>query len=98
MPNTRLSTAEVLTREQQRFLREATVEPVAHVGTTQTNTSAVRGQAKQSLTVCLSPRIVHALRRAASERSLDYVEPYTQQAIAEAGLTFWLRREGYLDD
>ena len=98
MPNTRKSTAEILTREQQRFLREAAVEPLANGAATRTSTSALRGQAKQSLTVCLSPRIVHALRRAASERSLDYVEPYTQQAIAEAGLTFWLRREGYLDD
>jgi hypothetical protein len=37
---------------------------------------------------------VRALRRAAAERSLDYKEPYSQQAIVEAALREWLTRNG----
>ena len=54
-----------------------------------------RGMALQSVTLRLNPQIVRALRRAASERALDYVEPYTQQAIAETALLRWLTDEGY---
>ena len=51
--------------------------------------------ARQSVTVRLDPRIVRAVRKAASERALDYVEPYTQQAIAEAALLHWLASQRY---
>ena len=51
--------------------------------------------ARQSITVRLDARIVRAVRRAASERALDYVEPYTQQAIAEAALLHWLASQRY---
>lgn len=54
-----------------------------------------RGIALQSVTLRLNPRIAHALRRAACERALEYVEPFTQQAIAETALLRWLSDEGY---
>jgi hypothetical protein len=43
----------------------------------------------------MNPTLVRTLRRAASERSLDFVEPFTQQAIAEAALAQWLQGAGY---
>ena len=54
-----------------------------------------RGMALQSVTLRLNPQIARALRRAACERALDYVEPFTQQAIAETALLRWLTDEGY---
>ena len=54
-----------------------------------------RGMALQSVTLRLNPQIARALRRAACERALDYVEPFTQQVIAEAALLRWLSDEGY---
>lgn len=56
---------------------------------------SARGMALQSVTLRLNPQIARALRRAASERALDYVEPFTQQAIAEAAFLRWLTDEGY---
>lgn len=56
--------------------------------------TAKRGLALHSVTLRLSPAVVRALRRAAAERSLDYVEPFSQQAIVEAALREWLARNG----
>lgn len=49
----------------------------------------------QSVTLRLAQPIAHALRRAAIERSLDYREPFTQQAIAETALNEWLLHNGH---
>ena len=49
----------------------------------------------QSVTLRLREPIARNLRRASIERSLDYREPYTQQAIADAALSLWLERNGY---
>ena len=57
--------------------------------------SLARGMARRSVTLRLDPQVVRALRRAASERALDYVEPFTQQAIAETAVLRWLTDEGY---
>lgn len=53
-----------------------------------------RGLALHSVTLRLTPAAVRALRRAAAERSLDYEEPFSQQAIVEAALREWLTRNG----
>ena len=50
----------------------------------------------QSVTLRLSALVAHGLRQASIERSLEYQEPYTQQAIAEAALSAWLERNGYV--
>lgn len=47
------------------------------------------------MTLRLPLPLVYSLRRAAAERSLDYVEPFTQQAIVESALSEWLRSAGY---
>lgn len=65
-----------------------TAEPPVSAG-------AIRGRALRSVTLRMNPSLVRALRRAASERSLDFVEPFTQQAIAESALARWLQDEGY---
>ena len=57
-----------------------------------------RGVALQSVTLRLNPQIARTLRRAASERAVNYVEPFTQQAIAETALLRWLTDEGYTFD
>ena len=54
-----------------------------------------RGQVLQSVSLRLHPGIVRALRMAASERSVDYEEPFTQQGIAEEAITRWLEDQGY---
>ena len=97
-PASRQSAAAVLTREQRSFLREVPPKEAPVEKPPESPPRSVRGQARQSVTVRLSPVVVRALRRAAAQRTLDYREPYTQQAIAEAGLMLWLRREGYLDE
>lgn len=48
----------------------------------------------QSITLRLTTDAVRMLRRAAALRGLDYVQPYTQQAIVEAALREWLARNG----
>ncbi len=50
---------------------------------------------RQSVTLRLPLPLVQSLRRAAAERSLDYAEPFTQQAIVESALSEWLRSAGY---
>ncbi len=64
-------------------------------GTTRQSASAIRGTGLKSVTLRLNPGIVRALRKAAAERTIDYVTPYTQQAIAETALIGWLTDEGY---
>lgn len=51
---------------------------------------AKHGLALHSVTLRLSPDVVQSLRRASAERTLDYREPYSQQAIVEAALREWL--------
>ncbi len=57
-----------------------------------------RSRALQSITVRVDPRVFQALRRASTQRSLDYIEPYSQRAIAEAAIARWLEDEGYVVD
>jgi hypothetical protein len=43
--------------------------------------------------------VADALRNESIKRSLDYVEPFSQQAIVETALRSWLNGQGYrLDD
>ncbi|MBI3834127.1 MAG: hypothetical protein HY287_07345 [Planctomycetes bacterium] len=49
----------------------------------------------RSVTLRLREPIARNLRRASVERSLEYKEPYTQQAIVDAALSVWLGRNGY---
>ncbi len=64
-------------------------------GTPSVSAASLRGRALRSVTLRMNPTLVRTLRRAASERSLDFVEPFTQQAIAEAALAQWLQGAGY---
>ena len=59
------------------------------------DTSMNRRTPRQSVTLRLPLALVHVLRRAAAERSLEYAEPFTQQAIVESALLEWLRSAGY---
>jgi len=52
----------------------------------------------QSVTLRLSEPIARKLRKSSIDRSLEYREPYTQQAIVEAALAAWLEGNGYLND
>lgn len=51
--------------------------------------------AVQSVTLRLRQPIAQALRTASIERSLNYFEPFTQQAIVESALSTWLEQNGY---
>ncbi len=55
----------------------------------------MRGEPLRSVTLRLDPQVADALRRASSQRAIEYQEPYTQQAIADAALRDWLCRAGY---
>ncbi len=50
-----------------------------------------RPEPLRSVTLRLRASTAEALRRVSMQRSLEYVEPFTQQAIVEAALTTWLR-------
>ena len=52
----------------------------------------------RSVSLRLRTSVAEALRRASVERSLDYVEPFSQQSIVETALRNWLCCEGYLSD
>jgi len=39
--------------------------------------------------------VAEALRRTSIQRSLDYAEPFSQQAIVEAAIRDWLHNAGY---
>ena len=49
-----------------------------------------------TVSVRLPPRLVHALKQAASDRRLTGREPNTQQAIVAAALELWLSTHNYL--
>jgi hypothetical protein len=44
----------------------------------------------------VSPATKRALKKAAMERELDLVEPFTLQDIVDEAVADWLRKEGYL--
>lgn len=56
--------------------------------------SSNRPEPLRSVTLRLRASTAEALRRVSMQRSLEYVEPFTQQAIVEAALTTWLQRNG----
>ena len=51
----------------------------------------------RSVTLRLTPDVAEHLRRASIKRSLDYEEPFTQQAITESALRDWLASHGQQD-
>ncbi len=53
-------------------------------------------QTVRPITVRLRLQTAQAMRRACAQRSIDYVQPYTQQDIMEEALVGWLRSQGYL--
>lgn len=55
----------------------------------------LRVTARQSVSVRLSEPLARVLRRASMERSLDYIEPFSQQGIVEAALWDWFQSNGY---
>ena len=62
-------------------------------------TSTRRPEPLRSVTLRFRASVADALRRESIKRSLDYVEPFSQQAIVEAALCSWLNGQGYcLDD
>ncbi len=44
-----------------------------------------------NLSVRIKPALARSLRLAAAERSVDRIEPYTQQAIVAEALAQWLK-------
>lgn len=61
--------------------------------------STRRPEPLRSVTLRFRASVADALRRESIKRSLDYVEPFSQQAIVEAALCSWLHGQGYrLDD
>jgi len=58
-----------------------------------------RPEPLRSVTLRLRASVADALRRESIKRSLDYIEPFSQQAIVEAAVCSWLRVQGCrLDD
>ena len=55
-----------------------------------------RPEPLRSVTLRLRASTAEALRRASIQRSLDYIEPFSQQAIVEAALHRWLEDSGFL--
>lgn len=55
-----------------------------------------RPEPLRSVTLRLRASTAAALRRASMQRSLDYIEPFSQQAIVEAALQRWLEDSGFL--
>ena len=59
--------------------------------TKEANTASTnRARSLRSVTLRLTPDVAEHLRRASIKRSLDYEEPFTQQAITESALRDWL--------
>jgi len=54
-----------------------------------------RPEPLRSVTLRLRASVAEALRRASMERSLDYAEPFSQQAIVEAAIRDWLQSAGH---
>ena len=57
-----------------------------------------RPEPLRSVTLRLRASVADALRRESIKRSLDYIEPFSQQAIVEAAVSSWLRSQGYRFD
>jgi len=57
-----------------------------------------RPEPLRSVTLRLRVSVADALRRESIKRSLDYIEPFSQQAIVEAAVSSWLRDQGYRFD
>ncbi len=57
-----------------------------------------RPEPLRSVTLRLRASVADALRRASIQRSLDYVEPFSQQAIVETAVGDWLRNAGHWAD
>lgn len=55
-----------------------------------------RAPLTQPVTFRWRPSLVRALKKASAERSLDYVEPYSQQDIVAEALSAWLEEHGYV--
>ncbi len=53
-----------------------------------------RPEPLRSVTLRLRASIADALRRESIRRSLDYIEPFSQQAIVEAAVHSWLCGQG----
>ena len=53
-----------------------------------------RREPLRSVTLRLRASVADALRLESIKRSLDYVEPFSQQAIVEAALCAWLTDQG----
>lgn len=53
-----------------------------------------RPEPLRSVTLRLRASVAEALRRESIRRSLDYVEPFSQQAIVEAAVRTWLQGQG----
>jgi hypothetical protein len=49
-----------------------------------------------SLNTRVSPATKRALKKAAIERELDFIEPFSLQDIVDQAVADWLRKEGYL--
>lgn len=81
--------------------RQSVVEPragrqgVSHRPCVATEHSQ-RPEPLRSVTLRLHASTAEALRRASIQRSLDYIEPFSQQAIVEAALRRWLEDAGFL--
>ena len=81
--------------------RQSVVEPragrqgVSHRPRVATGGSQ-RPEPLRSVTLRLHASTAEALRRASIQRSLDYIEPFSQQAIVEAALQRWLQHAGFL--
>lgn len=55
--------------------------------------AARRREPLRSVTLRLPASLAEALRRVSIQRSLNYVEPFSQQAIVETALRRWLELE-----
>jgi len=64
-------------------------------GPKRTAVSNHRPEPLRSVTLRLRASVAEALRRTSIQRSLDYAEPFSQQAIVEAAIRDWLHNAGY---
>lgn len=106
MPKPRRTSWETLTTEQQQFVQtgsaprlpsgQAAAKPDVEAPARVERAGEPSGPApRQSVTLRLPLPLVRSLRRAAAERSVEYHQPFTQQAIVESALAQWLRAAGY---
>jgi len=86
------------TQAQSFSTPRATRPRLRHGGTAPHVSKMRRRESLRSVTLRFRTSVADALRRASIERSLDYTEPFSQQAIVEAAVCSWLHREGYLTD